>query len=187
MIGSPVIAVDLETTGLNVRKAWICVVAVSNGTETKVFSCYQGIIPDECKAILETAHTWITHNGTTFDLQLLRREGVAWPKHHYDTLIGELIFATEGNRKDFSANLANTMLRRIGEDNKQAIDHYGWSLIRPVTPEQEAYVKADVESLHRIMRQTTGGRGKGRLCRSPGKGTTPYPYHCPSNLEWSPR
>ena len=153
MLGKPLIAVDLETTGLDVHRALVCVLALSDGQESKVFPCYQGIIPEEAKAILTQANTWITHNGTAFDLQILRREGIPWPKYHYDTLIGELIFATDGSRKDFSASLANTLKRRLGEDTKGEVNHQEWSLIHPPTPEQEAYVKADVASLHRLMWQ----------------------------------
>ena len=153
LIGSKVIAVDLETTGLDVHRSLICVIALSNGEEHRVYPCYQGQIPDEARAILNQAETWIGHNSTRFDLQILRKEGVVWPANHYDTLIGELIFATEGDRKDFPADLSSTMLRRIGEDNKGKVNHQEWSLIHPPTPEQEAYVKADVASLHNIMLQ----------------------------------
>ena len=153
MIGRDWIAVDLETTGLDPKRALVCVLAVSDGIEEKVFPCLQGVIPEEAKAILHSANGWITHNGTRYDLQILRREGIVWPRYHYDTLIGELIFATDGSRKDFPADLANTMLRRIGEDNKGKVNHQEWSLRHPPTPEQEAYVKADVASLHRIMRK----------------------------------
>ena len=158
----PVIAVDLETTGLDVRRSLVCVLAISDGTEHRVYPCLQGVIPEEAKDILNQASLWITHNGTRFDLQILRREGVVWPERHYDTLIGELIFATSGDRKDFPADLASTMLRRIGEDNKGQVNHQEWSLIHPPTEEQEAYVKADVASLHRIMeRQKQDAKAQG--------------------------
>ena len=151
MIEGRTLSVDLETTGLDVHRDYICAVGVYdvNRDIPLVFPCYQGLIPEECRNLLNAAETWITHSGTTFDLHLLKREGVHWPKTHYDTLLGELIFATE-SKADFSVSLANTMKRRIGEDNKLTVSHGDWGLVTPLTQHQIDYVIGDVSSLHRI-------------------------------------
>ena len=147
-----ILAVDLETTGLHRHRDYISVVGAHNPEtdETKLFVCQQGKVSEQCKELLESADTWITHNGTTFDLHFLRNAGIRWPKYHYDTLIGELCFAVEG-RSDFSVSLANTMRRRLGEDNKLAVDHSDWGLnMKGLTETQVEYIKADLLSLNRI-------------------------------------
>ena len=146
------LSIDLETTGTDRLRDFVSVVGVYEpATEnTWLFVCQQGKIPNQCRELLESADTWITHWGSCFDLHFLKRQGVRLPKEHYDTLIGELCFAVEG-RSDFSANLANTMKRRIGEDNKLTIDHSDWGLnMTGLTEKQVEYIKADLLSLHRI-------------------------------------
>ena len=154
LLGADEIAIDIETTGLSPYRDNIAVIAMhSDGKETCVIQTPDGVIPQPVYTLLResTNTTWITHNGTGFDLLFFLNCGFEIPyKQHFDTLIGEQVLSTHG-RRDVSKKLADTMKRRIGKSFKLDIDHETWKR-KNLSEEQLKYVAGDVEYLHKIKR-----------------------------------
>ena len=154
LIGSKEIAIDIETTGLSPYKDNIAVIAMySEGKETCIIQTPNGVIPYPVFKLVENSKntTWITHNGSGFDLLFFLNCGMVIPyNQHYDTLIGEQVLSTHG-RRDVSKKLSDTMKRRIGKSFKQEIDHETWKR-KKLSIEQLKYVAGDVEYLHKIKR-----------------------------------
>ena len=141
------IALDIETTGLNPWGDKTAVISLFGATTRQpvvlhvLYESWDPVILDRPDV------TWVTHNGTGFDLLFLRQHGMHIQKH-YDTLVGEQVLTTQ-NRHDVRRNLGATMKRRIGHDFKLHIDHSTWQ--RPhLTDEQLEYCINDVKYLHEI-------------------------------------
>ena len=143
----PTLALDIETTGVNVHIDRAAVVSLAGPDHVAAVLHYpraEDKIPQSVVDLLNRKEL-ITHNGTTFDMLMLHHQGVR-PRRHYDTLIGELCLRTEGGWK-VKNDLASVMKRRLGKSYKLDIDHETWK--RPdLSNEQLAYAAGDVEWLH---------------------------------------
>ena len=136
------IAIDIETDISN----YPTIYATSTYDEEGNFEWCYGPPQGEYKRMVESFSTWITHNGTNFDVPVLLRHGLKMPASHYDTLVGEACILTSG-RASSSRSLAATLARHRMPP-KLENDHQGWH-VRPFTSDQIEYMKHDVQCLHR--------------------------------------
>ena len=149
--GDTAIALDIETNGLSPYDNDIMVISM-HGLEsgaTAVLHFPSGAMwPSQL--LKDPTKTWVTHNGTIFDLQFFRYRGYRFVKH-YDTLIGEAVLNTQ-DRRDVKKSLGATMVRRTGQNLKKSIDHSVWS--KPFLQEDELeYAVHDVLHLHDIRNE----------------------------------
>ena len=141
------IAVDIETT-IEARPK-LAVVAVGTPDGQLHVEHTRGQRPSErMKALLES-DDWITHNGTNFDIKVLRDHGIQPPAAHYDTLVGEGVLLTTG-RTNIRKNLAATQKRRLGRTTKGSVDHGLW-MRDSLTATQMDYIREDVLPLFEIQ------------------------------------
>lgn len=157
-----VVALDVETTGLNPIEDRVSVVTVSGLMHGGDGTHYTWIIPLSDKDsgnwytaayVLDFVYkecNVLAHNAQ-FDLGFIQQEfGIGYPKHLvWDTMLAEqLIYA--GYKK--STSLAEVSKRRLGievDKSLQTSFAYGEEL----TPEQIAYAALDVEVLFDIRQQ----------------------------------
>lgn len=157
----PMIALDLETTGLSPWKNDIVVLAMYGPLCKKCVIWHD----PELKGLPDWFWDWllgpgpggkkrlyVTHNGVSFDIPYLIRAGggkrvydVKWT----DTLISEQVSMLT-NRQGVS--LAKVFQRRLGKDLKLKIDHSQWT--NPfLTQEQIDYVTGDIKYLHEVRQE----------------------------------
>ena len=140
------LAVDIETTVETRPRLAVVTVGFPDGTYTYEQTFGRG--PSESMKALLASDGWITHNGTNFDLRVLKDYGVPMPQSHYDTLIGESVLLTSG-RAQVRKTLAATQKRRLGKVTKGKSDHSNW-LEKELTDAQLNYIKEDVVPLFAI-------------------------------------
>ena len=146
------VSIDVETDG---RSPWydnILVVSVCGAESRKpavlhLLDTTQDVAGMLVDLTANATRTWLTHNGTTFDLPMFWWRGFCFPRH-YDTLVGEQVLSTQG-RKDIRKDLGSTMKRRIGKSHKMKIDHTSWVALN-LTEDQVEYAANDVLWLHEI-------------------------------------
>ena len=144
------LAVDIETTGLHRHRDRIAVISMKgkpSGT-TAVIHTRGDNIPSSIVELLRKVPKWLTHNGTNYDLPMMKNKGLHFPDVHYDTLVGEGVLETQG-RHDIARNLGATMKRRLGKNFKDDADHTQW-MNESLTDEQYMYCYNDVAYLHDI-------------------------------------
>ena len=140
------IAVDIETTIETRPRLAVVTVGFPDGTFT--YEQTFGRAPSDAMRRLLESDNWITHNGTNFDLRVLKDYGIDFPKKHYDTLIGESVLLTSG-RAQVRKTLAATQKRRVGKVTKGHSDHANW-MKEVLTDGQLNYIKEDVVPLFAI-------------------------------------
>ena len=147
---APVLALDLETSGLKCWQGAIMTYNLADGDgNVAVIHTPSGSMPAEIEDLLKQERGWVTHNGTNFDYHWLQSYGVMPKGWHHDTIIGEQVLATTG-RSDIKKDLGSTLQRRLGYSSKKQMDHSGW--INPeLTEEQVRYAAGDVEDLTRLV------------------------------------
>ena len=154
------LVLDIETTGFSPYQDRIGVISLY-GSESKtpcVISC-RGGIPEPITALLRIPKTWLTHNGTTFDLLFLDSYGIKAFKH-YDTLIAEQVMNTQA-RHDRTKDLGATMKRRLGKSSKMSIEHGRW-MNEKLTVNQIKYCAEDIQHILDIRDvQTTLAKQRG--------------------------
>jgi DNA polymerase I-like protein with 3'-5' exonuclease and polymerase domains len=146
------IGLDLETTGLFFKSERIAVIALYGAeTNTAGIIHLRGADPDPrlIDWLSERQRSFITHNGTAFDLLYLNEYGVKFRQPSwYDTLIGEQAVLTT-DRKDVSVSLKKALERRLGVIIPKDVDHATWML-----PELDAgqmrYLADDIYYLPRL-------------------------------------
>ena len=145
------VALDIETTGLSPYRDIIAVTSLCGLKTGKVAVLHHmGGEPFPNKLFSKPTLEVVTHNGAMFDLLFFRNNGIRF-HNHYDTLIGELVLATNG-RRGVRKNLGATMKRRTGQDSKLEIDHSAWSA-HTLTEDQLIYAATDVLYLHDIQKE----------------------------------
>ena len=140
------IAVDIETTIETRPRLAVVTVGFPDGTFT--YEQTFGRAPSDAMRRLLESDDWITHNGTNFDLRVLKDYGIDFPTKHYDTLIGESVLLTSG-RAQVRKTLAATQKRRVGKVTKGHSDHANW-MKETLTDGQLNYIKEDVVPLFTI-------------------------------------
>lgn len=152
--GAPMIALDLETTGLSAWNSGIAVIGMYepiSGLPSLLHYPRGSVVPQEVLRWLESFDEIITHNGTQFDILFLAQAGMDWTKvKWYDTLIGEQAVIAVG-RRDVRVNLQDTIKRRLGKAINKNIDHRSWGN-ETLTQEQLDYVAGDIVHLYDLRR-----------------------------------
>ena len=145
------ISLDIETDGLKPKRSDVYVISMAGERDRTPVVLQPKLNAKGLEVVKELARdsdkTWLTHNGTGFDLLFLRHLGIRFPRQ-YDTLIGEQVLSVQG-RHDISKSLSATMKRRIGKSHKTEIDHSTWRVAN-LSEEQLEYVANDVIWLHDI-------------------------------------
>jgi DNA polymerase I-like protein with 3'-5' exonuclease and polymerase domains len=151
-----VVAIDIETTGLNPTEDRISVITVSFpiAGDTLVIPMNDSVeFRQNVKWFLGVLYNYyelVAHNAQ-FDLGFIQQEfGIGYPKYPvWDTMLAEqLIYA--GYKR--SASLAETSKRRLGREVDKSLQTsfaYGQEL----SPEQVEYAALDVEVLFEIRQQ----------------------------------
>ena len=124
----PILAIDLETTGLSPYRDNIAVVNIADrdGVCLVQHVWSDGWPSALSRLIAKPGIEWCTHNGTGFDWLMLRSAGFDWPQLSYDTLIGEQVLLYQ-DRHDVRRDLGSSMKRRLGRNIKKEMDHSGWT------------------------------------------------------------
>ena len=145
------IAVDIETSGLNPWRDKTAVISIKGYPSETVGVIHDtsGKFTPQLKKAMMNVPKWITFNGTNFDLHFLKEIGVAYPKEHYDGLIGEQVLATTP-RKNIRKTLDATMMRRLGKSFKGKANHDSW-MQDELDDTQIEYATNDINYLRDIM------------------------------------
>lgn len=147
----PVIAFDLETSGLSPWLDKVAVVALNGAASgtTAVIHC-RGAVPQRLIDLMNTpGRLFIGHNIANFDLPFLVRHGLdvhraTW----YDTLVGEGVCKLT-NRRDVRFSLKASALRQLGVRLDKSIEHSGW-MNPELSDTQLEYVTGDVKFIHEL-------------------------------------
>lgn len=147
-----IIAIDLETTGLNPWKNEIATIQLY-GEDTSTLALIQikdGVVPECLKWLFTPGRTFVAHNGVAFDIMFLNNAGIPWRESKWhDTLVGETVLASTG-RRDISKSLRGSVRRRLGKEIDKDIEHGHWTT--QLTPDQIVYAVEDVLSLPALYR-----------------------------------
>lgn len=142
------IALDIETGGLDPWKDPIAVVSLHGATSSQTAVLHvRGRIPRPLEDFLsDEGKTFVGHNVGGFDALFLAENGVdVWAPRWYDTMVGEAALMTSG-RRDFSVSLKNTIQRRLGKKISKEQQVSAW-MAETLTPEQVKYCVDDVRLL----------------------------------------
>ena len=147
--GDSKVALDLETTGFSPFTDRIAVVSL-RGKEsgTRAVLHVRGRLPERLARFVDRPDgpLIITHNGTSFDIPYLARNGVdVFKARWWDTMTGELANLSS-QRRDVSVSLKATTQRRVGKTLKKDQDHSGW-MNEELDEGQLGYAVDDVDYL----------------------------------------
>ena len=144
-----VLAVDTETTGLDVHKDMLRMVQIgAPGLPVLLFDCFSFLKDGRgnrfLREVLGSAGVIIFHNAK-FDLQFLRKAGIR-VAHVFDTMLAaELLRPCGGPRK---VSLAAVASHYLGEEMDKTEQTGDWS--GSLTPSQLEYAALDAEILLRL-------------------------------------
>lgn len=147
------VSLDIETTGLDPHKDEIVAIGLYVDGTPYIFDDIQSdmfkkLIANQLRYLYEN-HELLIHNAA-FDLVWLSTKfKIGFPKRVYDTMIAERL-CTAGT--DESVSLLYTAYRRCGAEIDKALQT-SFKLGEPLTVEQRAYLRQDLEHLHKIREE----------------------------------
>lgn len=145
-----VIAVDIETSGLDQHSDRLLSIALNDGTDTWIYLDFYGF--DLVRPLIEDANKLKLIQNAKFEALWFKKLG--WTlRNIHDTLLAERVLAKD----KMPMGLEDIVGRRVGvlstKDVRETFyEHPGFAL-RPVTNEQITYMKNDVAYLHMIWQQ----------------------------------
>lgn len=162
---SKVIALDLETTGLNPRRDRIRLLSVSNGPETLVMDCFEHPVA-QVLPLLPTK-ILVAHNAA-FDLGFLWAAGMRdLPETICTFLVAQMLTAgayypTEAWAKQ--CGLAACCKRWLGQELPKDLQASDWS--GPLSAAQIEYARRDAAVLPRLHQVLAGEVEKAKLTKA---------------------
>lgn len=152
-----VVALDLETTGLNPRRDRIRLLSVSDGRQHLVMDCFEHPIQPLLPMLRERA--LVIHNAA-FDLGFLWHAGLTdLPDTVCTMLLSQLLDGTR--RVEGWHGLAGCVKRYLGRDVAKGLQTSNWS--GPLSAEQIEYARQDAAVLPRLHCAMTDALEKARL------------------------
>lgn len=158
---SSVVALDLETTGLNPRRDRIRLMQFSNGAETMILDCFEHdvrrVLPWLADKIL------VAHNAA-FDLGFLWHAGLTeLPETICTYLLGQLLTAGEGEGDHGfpKLGLGACTKRWLNRELDKELQTSDWS--GPLSEAQLTYARQDVEVLLPLLRSLNDALQQAKL------------------------
>lgn len=164
LLTDEVIAVDIETTGLNPWRHDIAVVQMfgEQSGALAVLQVRDGELHPAVSRLLGSGRQFIVHNGVGFDLMFIDQAGVNWRNSvWHDTLVGETLLVPTG-RRDVSKSLRASVRRRLGKEIDKDIEHGHWADAE-LSQRQVEYAAQDVlflPSLYHTQLDKAQGSGE---------------------------
>lgn len=148
VLSTPVVFVDLETTGLSPYRDSIALIQLHDRDTNQTLLIQRGYKEPWLLELFQRKDcTFVGHNVSMFDVQFLA--GVygteVFNLRWYDTLIAESLISTSG-RRDVSVSLRASVKRRTGLELDKSIQHGNWDAIN-LSQDQVRYAVNDVLAL----------------------------------------
>jgi DNA polymerase I-like protein with 3'-5' exonuclease and polymerase domains len=148
VLSTPVIFLDLETTGLSAYRDKIALIQLHDRASNQTLLVQTGYKEPWLVELFQRKDcTFVGHNVSMFDMQFLAEQYGAeiFNLRWFDTLIAESLISTSG-RRDVSMSLRASVRRRVGLELDKNIQHGAWDST-VLTQDQVRYAVQDVLAL----------------------------------------